>query len=59
MLYYLDNHANNKNNPMKIIQESLELFTICGPQIGDDYTNYTEHGVVMAAKVFSGIKLKA
>ena len=62
MLYYLDNHANNKNNPNEnYSREFLELFTICkGPQIGEgDYTNYTEHDVVMAAKVFSGIKLKA
>ena len=62
MLYYLDNHANNKNNPNEnYSREFLELFTICkGPQVGEgDYTNYTEHDVVMAAKVFSGIKFKA
>ena len=62
MLYYLDNHANNKNNPNEnYSREFLELFTICkGPQIGEgDYTNYTENDVVMAAKVFSGIKFKA
>lgn len=61
MLYYLDNSDNNKNNPNEnYSREFLELFTICkGPQIGEgDYTNYTEHDVVMAAKVFSGVKFK-
>jgi uncharacterized protein (DUF1800 family) len=59
MSYYLDNKDNNKNNPNEnYAREFLELFTIGkGPQIAEgDYTNYTEHDVVMAAKVFSGIK---
>ena len=62
MLYYLDNGDNNNNSPNEnYAREFLELFTICkGPQVSDgDYTNYTEHDVVQAAKVFSGIKLKA
>ena len=61
MLYYLDNGDNNKNSPNEnYAREFLELFTIGkGPQVSDgDYTNYTEHDVVQAAKVFSGIKLK-
>jgi uncharacterized protein (DUF1800 family) len=61
MLYYLDNGDNNKDSPNEnYAREFLELFTIGkGPQVADgDYTNYTEHDVVEAAKVFSGIKLK-
>ena len=61
MLYYLDNSENNKNNPNEnYAREFLELFTIGkGEQVGDgDYTNYTEHDVVQAARVFSGIKFK-
>ena len=61
MLYYLDNSENNKNNPNEnYAREFLELFTIGkGEQVSDgDYTNYTEHDVVQAARVFSGIKFK-
>lgn len=61
MLYYLDNGQNNKNSPNEnYAREFLELFTIGkGPQIADgDYTNYTEHDVVQAARVFSGVKFK-
>ena len=61
MLYYLDNSENNKNNPNEnYAREFLELFTIGkGEQVDDgDYTNYTEHDVVQAARVFSGIKFK-
>ena len=61
MLYYLDNSDNNKNNPNEnYAREFLELFTIGkGEQVSDgDYTNYTEHDVVQAARVFSGIKFK-
>ena len=61
MLYYLDNADNNKNNPNEnYAREFLELFTIGkGEQVDDgDYTNYTEHDVVQAARVFSGIKFK-
>jgi uncharacterized protein (DUF1800 family) len=61
MLYYLDNKDNNKNSPNEnYAREFLELFTIGkGEQIADgDYTNYTEHDVVQAARVFSGVKLK-
>ena len=61
MLYYLDNSDNNKNNPNEnYAREFLELFTIGnGEQVDDgDYTNYTEHDVVQAARVFSGIKFK-
>ena len=62
MLYYLDNGDNNKNSPNEnYAREFLELFTIGkGPQIADgDYTNYTEHDVVQAARVFSGVKFVA
>jgi len=61
MLYYLDNSDNNKNNPNEnYAREFLELFTIGkGEQVSDgDYTNYTEHDVIQAARVFSGIKFK-
>lgn len=61
MLYYLDNTTNNKNNPNEnYAREFLELFTILkGPQITEgNYTNYTEHDIQQAAKVFSGIKVK-
>jgi uncharacterized protein (DUF1800 family) len=61
MLYYLDNGDNNNNSPNEnYAREFLELFTIGkGPQIADgDYTHYTEHDVVQAAKVFSGVKFK-
>ena len=61
MLYYLDNSDNSKTSPNENYgREFLELFTIGkGPQIGDgDYTNYTEHDVVMASKVFTGVRLK-
>ena len=61
MLYYLDNTTNNKNNPNEnYAREFLELFTILkGPQIGiGNYTNYTEHDIQQAARVFSGIKVK-
>ena len=61
MLHYLDNSENNKNNPNEnYAREFLELFTIGkGEQVSDgDYTNYTEHDVVQAARVFSGIKFK-
>lgn len=59
MLDYLDNTQNNKNNPNEnYSREYLELFTILkGEQIGDgNYTNYTEHDIQQAAKVFSGFK---
>ena len=61
MLYYLDNGDNNNNNPNEnYAREFLELFTIGkGPQVAEgDYTNYTEHDVIQAARVFSGIKFK-
>ena len=59
MLYYLDNGDNNKNSPNEnYAREFLELFTIGkGPQVAEgDYTNYTEHDVIQAARIFSGIK---
>ncbi len=61
ILYYLDNGNNNKNNPNEnYAREFLELFTIGkGPQVSaGDYTNYTEHDVIQAARIFSGIKFK-
>ncbi len=62
MLNYLDNNLNNARNPNEnYAREFLELFTILkGKQIADgDYTNYTEWDVQMAAKVFSGYKIKS
>ena len=61
MLDYLDNTQNNKNNPNEnYAREFLELFTILeGKQIGaENYTNYTEHDIQQAAKVFSGFKFE-
>ncbi|MFD0992414.1 DUF1800 domain-containing protein [Tenacibaculum geojense] len=61
MLYYLDNHRNNKYNPNEnYAREYLELFTILrGEQIGPgNYTNYTEEDIQEAAKVFSGFKIE-
>ena len=61
MLYYLDNNRNNKNNPNEnYAREFFELFTILrGEQMGtEDYTNYTEHDIQEAAKVFSGFKVQ-
>lgn len=61
MLYYLDNGDNNNNNPNEnYAREFLELFTIGkGAQVAEgDYTNYTEHDVIQAARVFSGVKFK-
>jgi len=59
MLFYLDNNANNANNPNEnYAREFLELFTILkGPQKGEgDYTNYTEGDIQTAARVFSGYR---
>lgn len=59
MLFYLDNNANNSNNPNEnYAREFLELFTILkGKQKGEgDYTTYTESDIQMAAKVFSGFR---
>ena len=59
MLFYLDNTDNEKESPNEnYAREFLELFTIGkGEQVAEgDYTNYTEHDVVQAARVFSGIK---
>jgi uncharacterized protein (DUF1800 family) len=61
MTIYLDNNTNTKKKPNEnYAREFLELFTILkGPQIGEgNYTNFTEHDVVEAAKVFSGYKNK-
>lgn len=61
MTIYLDNNTNTKKKPNEnYAREYLELFTILkGPQIGEgNYTNYTEHDVIQAAKVFTGYKDK-
>jgi uncharacterized protein (DUF1800 family) len=61
MLLYLDNAENINTNPNEnYAREFLELFTILkGPQVAEgDYTNYTEHDVQQAARVFTGIKPK-
>ncbi len=60
MLFYLDNADNEKKSPNEnYAREFLELFTIGkGEQVSEgDYTNYTEHDVVQAARVFSGVKI--
>ncbi len=59
MLDYLDNHNNRNTAPNEnYAREFLELFTIGkGEQIGpEDYTNYTEADIVMAAKILTGIR---
>jgi uncharacterized protein (DUF1800 family) len=61
MLLYLDNAENINTNPNEnYAREFLELFTILkGPQIAEgNYTNYSEHDVQQAARVFTGIKPK-
>lgn len=61
MLIYLNNHQNTKTNPNEnFAREFFELFTIGkGPQIGDgDYTNYTEHDIEQAARVFTGFRAR-
>lgn len=57
MLRYLNNNQNTAGNPNEnFAREFFELFTIGkGEQIGTgDYTNYTEHDIEQAAKVFTG-----
>lgn len=57
MLFYLNNRNNKSSSPdQNYAREFLELFTILkGPQIGTgNYTNYTEHDVQQAARVFTG-----
>ena len=57
MLKYLSNDENQVSNPNEnFAREILELFTIGkGPVAGEgDYTNYTEHDVVEAARVLTG-----
>ncbi len=59
MLRYLNNQQNTKTSPNEnFAREFFELFTIGkGPQIGpEDYTHYTEHDVVQAARVFTGFR---
>lgn len=59
MIVFLDSESNTKFAPNENFgREILELFTILkGPQIGPgNYTNYTEHDVQQAAKIFTGIK---
>ena len=59
MLEFLDNTYNIKDEPNEnFAREYLELYTIGkGPQIGpEDYTNYTEHDVVQAARLLTGFR---
>lgn len=59
MVRYLNNQQNTATNPNEnFAREYFELFTIGkGPQIGDgDYTHYTEHDIVQAARVFTGFR---
>lgn len=60
MLIYLNNKNNIKSSPdQNYAREFLELFTILkGPQKGTgDYTNYTEHDVQQAARIFTGFTI--
>ena len=62
MLLYLNNHENLKYNPNEnFAREFFELFTIGkGPQIGpEDYTNYTEDDIALAARVFTGFRARS
>lgn len=62
MLSYLNTIQNTKNSPnQNYAREFLELFTILkGEQVGSgDYTNYTEHDVQQAARVFTGFTANA
>lgn len=59
MLVYIDNTLNDYGKPNEnFAREMLELYTIGkGEQIGpEDYTNYTETDIKMAARVLTGIK---
>jgi uncharacterized protein (DUF1800 family) len=59
MIQFLDSNSNTRFAPNEnFSREILELFTILkGPQVGPgDYTNYTEHDIQQAARVFTGIK---
>jgi uncharacterized protein (DUF1800 family) len=59
MLVYLNGESNTNTNPQENYgREYLELFTIGkGEQVGpDDYTNYTEGDVAVAAKLLTGFK---
>lgn len=59
MLVYLNGNSNTNTNPNEnFAREFFELFTIGkGPQIGpDDYTNYTEGDIAVAAKLLTGFK---
>ncbi len=62
MTVYLNNNINIAGGPnQNYAREFLELFTILkGKQKGTgDYTNYTEHDVQQAARVFSGFTTDA
>jgi uncharacterized protein (DUF1800 family) len=59
MLVYLNGESNTNTNPQEnYAREFFELFTIGkGEQIGpDDYTNYTEGDIAVAAKLLTGFK---
>ncbi len=59
MLRYLNNNVNRKGSPNEnYAREFQELFTILkGEQIDTgNYTNYTEHDVVEAARVLTGFR---
>ncbi|HAN79228.1 MAG TPA: DUF1800 domain-containing protein, partial [Bacteroidales bacterium] len=59
MLRYIDNNQNEVNSPNEnFARELLELYSIGkGEQVGaDDYTNYTELDVKIAARVLTGFK---
>lgn len=56
MLFYLDNNDNTEEQPNENwSRELLEVFSIGkGNQIGEsNYTNYTEHDIQQAARVFT------
>lgn len=61
MMIYLNNQSNNKGSNENYAREFLELFTILkGEAIAvDNYTNYTEHDITLAAKAISGYRINS
>lgn len=59
MMVYLNNQSNTKGSNENYAREFLELFTILkGDAIAvDNYTNYTETDISLAAKVISGFRI--
>ena len=60
MVRYLDGNSSSSGNPNEnYAREYLELFSVGkGPQLGPgNYTNYTEHDVQQAARIFTGFRI--